>query len=87
MERERDRREEIKKERALLGYNHSLSSEMTYKLAYSGVLPLQGKRQLSYANSAHAEQLSKKKKKSQPGVSDRSVEESERLLSARLSRL
>lgn len=60
-ERERDRKQErerekkrIKRERAPLGYNHSLSSKMTYKLAYSYVLPVKEKKtQLSYANSDH----------------------------------
>lgn len=47
-------RERSKGSRAPLGYNHSLSSEMTYKLAYSYARSLKakkGKRQLSYANS------------------------------------
>lgn len=60
-ERERDRKQErvrekkrIKRERAPLGYNHSLSSKMTYKLAYSYLLPVKEKKtQLSYANSDH----------------------------------
>lgn len=51
---ERERKKRIKRERAPLGYNHSLSSKMTYKLAYSYVLPVKEKKtQLSYANSDH----------------------------------
>lgn len=42
--RERERKKRIKRERAPLGYNHSLSSKMTYKLAYSYAFPVKGKK-------------------------------------------
>lgn len=57
------------RERAPLGYNHSLSSENDLQISLQLCAPGEGKKtQLSYANSDHGstEQLLKKKKNVSP---------------------